>query len=63
MKAQKKWTYFDIVCDRIVKAQGQMFAKVGAGDTAMPGGMLLPGAHSRLEGRDLISGIRCTAGA
>jgi DNA modification methylase len=37
-------THFDIACNRIAQAQAQaqMFAKVGAGDTAVQGDMLLP---------------------
>jgi DNA modification methylase len=42
VEIDRRW--FDVACDRIEKAQaqGQMFAKVGAGDTAVQGDMLLP---------------------
>ncbi len=49
VEIDRQW--FDVACDRIEKAQaqGQMFAKVGAGDTAVQGDMLLP-ANAEFSG-------------
>ncbi len=49
--------HFETACERIEKAQaqGQLFAKVGAGDTAVQGDMLLP-ANAQLTGRPTDEG-------
>ena len=56
---ERERRYFDVACERMerAQAQGRLFedAKVGAGDTAVQGDMLLP-ANAELRGRTLADG-------
>ena len=56
---ERERKYFDIACRRIEQAYAQprLFddAKVGAGDTAVQGDMLLP-ANTEVTGRPLADG-------